>query len=68
MKTTLFYGENAYAVIQTDQVSLDVLLDRNLTVPDSLRKSVREIRKKAERNLRRADLIESAIPMFEDRP
>ncbi len=53
-------AQSAYACIKTDKTSLDVRLSPGRSAKTSLSETVKEIREKAARMLKRADLIEAA--------
>jgi tetrahydromethanopterin S-methyltransferase subunit F len=54
-------GGTVSALIEAPTASISVLVKPNLGTADSLRETVEELRTKAARLIRRAELIESAL-------
>ncbi len=54
-------GGTVYALIETPGASLSVLIEPDSTVADSLREAAEELRTKAARLIRQAELIEDAV-------
>jgi hypothetical protein len=63
MKLTTITRESGtvFALIETPKTSLSVLITPDLGITDSLRETVEELRTKAARLIRQAELIESAL-------
>ena len=61
----LIIGNNAYAVIETDNgSSLDVLLSPGMSPSKYMENSVKELREQADKLIARAYLISAALPRF----
>jgi len=61
MKIQMFVGASgAYARIRQDGIDVSVLLSDKMSCADSLVLSAQEMREKAQRMLRRAEIIEEA--------
>lgn len=60
MKVTTIIGANAYAVIKTSTRTMDVLIKPGKSVAYRLQEHADELREKANRLLRDADLVEQA--------
>jgi len=54
-------GGTVYALIEAPETSLSVLIKPNLGITDSLRETAEELRTKAARLIRQAELIEDAL-------
>lgn len=54
-------GGTVYALIEAPGASLSVLIKPNLGITDSLRETAEELRTKAARLIRQAELIEDAV-------
>lgn len=65
MKVRTIIGSHAYAVIEHDKGSMDVLLSAGRSPAKSLRESAREFRESAEDKLRRALILEEAAVLLE---
>lgn len=66
MKTKIIIGAHAYACIETETRTMDILLSAGRGAQQSLNETVADMRAKAEKIMRDADFIEFAIPSFSD--
>lgn len=66
MKTKILIGAHAYACIETEKRTMDVLLSAGRGAQQSLRETVANMRAKAEKITQDANFIESAIPSFDN--
>lgn len=68
MKVRTIIGANAYAHIQGDGYSMDVLLSAGHSAQHSLRANAAELRKKAEDCIMRASRMDAAADYMDAQP